>query len=98
MCPLIKPLSVIIVRQKALIINHRWKNQTNQIRAVSGETRQDDSHDSRVTHLGPPHSIAEALTIGTADMATGSMVRELFSTALWTRWDSCGEQESITLT
>lgn len=43
-----------------------------------------------VTHLGPPHSIAEALTIGNADMATGSIVRELFSTALWTSWDSCG--------
>lgn len=40
------------------------------------------------THLGPPHSKADALIIGNADTATGSMVRELFSTALWTSWDS----------
>lgn len=35
-----------------------------------------------MTHLGPPHSIAEALTMGSAVMATGSIVKELFSTAL----------------
>lgn len=43
-----------------------------------------------LTYFGPPHSIAEARTIGSADMATGSMVRELFSTALCTSCDSCG--------
>lgn len=47
----------------------------------------------RRTHLGPPHSVAEALTTGNAEMATGSMVSELFSTALCTRCDSCGKQE-----
>lgn len=41
------------------------------------------------THFGPPHSTAEALTIGIAVMATGSIVRELFSTALCTSWESC---------
>lgn len=43
-----------------------------------------------LTYFGPPHSIAEARTTGSADMATGSMVRELFSTALCTSCDSCG--------
>lgn len=44
------------------------------------------------THLGPPHSVAEALTTGGAEMATGSMVSELLSTALCTRCDSCRKQ------
>lgn len=39
-----------------------------------------------MTYLGPPHSMA--FTMGTVDMATGSMVKELFSTALWTDLDS----------
>lgn len=42
-----------------------------------------------ITHLGPPHSTAEARTTGSADTATGSMVRELLSTALCTSWDNC---------
>lgn len=39
--------------------------------------------------------MAEALTIGNADMATGSIVRELFSTALCTSWDSYGKTVTV---
>lgn len=48
------------------------------------------------THLGPPPHVpaAEALTTGNAEMATGSMVSELFSTALCTRCDSCRTQKA----
>lgn len=46
------------------------------------------------THLGPPHAVAEALTTGDAETATGSMVSRLFSTALCTRCDSCGTQDA----
>ncbi len=39
-----------------------------------------------MTYLCPPHS--RALTVCRDDMATGSIVRELFSTAHWTDWDN----------
>lgn len=51
---------------------------------------------SAPTHLGPPHSTAAALTIGMADMATGSMLSELLSTALCTDCESCQRRKCYT--
>lgn len=57
--------------------------------AVNGERAvRMSGHVNIRTHFGPPHSTAEARTIGNVDRATGSIVRELFSTALCTSWDS----------